>query len=455
MGVSDSYAEFIVNTKFDNIPEEVIAVAKEHILDTLGVALAGAVEQPSIIIKEFVRKCGGVPESSIIGAGSRSSAPNAALANGTMAHILDYDDILPGGHVSVVVLPAVLALGEKLHLSGKDTLSAYIIGFEVFTRLFGATSYQQYGKLHTTALFGHLAATAASAKALSLDAGQIKMAFGIATSEASGVYGNNFTMVKAFHAGNTCKNGVTAAMLAGAGYQSAENMIESQFGFLNTFVGEGNYNLVQATNNIGAPFMIHSPGISIKKYPSCYWIDNALDAVLGLIRERNLSYEQIESVEVEGAPDLPKRLRYSNPQDGLQAKFSMNYNMAAAILDGKVTRSTFEDNKIRDQKIQEAMKKIKVTIHPEWPEGEKRSHNPVTITCKDGKVYRRTVESAKGAPQNRLTWQELVEKFEDNAAEVLTVQQIKKVVSLVKNLQDIPNISQLMTMLTKNNHIKA
>ncbi len=449
MGVTDKFAEFIVKTNFKDIPKETIAIAKEHILDTIGTTLAGSAEPPGVIMREFLKEIGGTPESGVVGAGFRSSAPNAALANGTMAHVLDYDDVLPGGHISVVVLPAVLTLGDKLSLSGKDVLLAYIVGFEVFSRLFGASHYVQYGKLHATALFGHMGATAACAKELALNAEQIKMAFGIAASEVSGVAVNSGTMVKSFHAGNACKNGVIAAMLAKKGYRSADNIIEDKVGFLNVFVGQGNYDLGKMTRALGNPFMIYSPGISIKRYPCCYWNCQPLDAIFGLIHEHNITYEQVESIEVEGAPDLPKSLRYSDPKDGLQAKFSINFNLAVALLDRKIVRDTFRDTKVLNPRTQEAMKKVKVTVHPDWPESEGLRHTPVTIRLKGGRVYQRVADIPRGNPANRLSWQELVDKFMDNASVMLSTRQANRVVKLVKNLEDVADISQLMAILTK------
>ncbi len=449
MGTTDRFAEFIVNTRFADVPKETVAIAKGHFMDTLGTMLGGSVEAPPKLIEEFVKEIGGTREAGIIGAGFRTSAPNAALANGSRGHILDYDDAGLGGHISVCIVPATLALGEKLHLSGKDVLAAYIIGFEVFARIFSGSEYVQYGRLHSTAQFGHMGAAAAAAKELALSVQQVKMALGIVTSEVSGVHENSGTMVKSFHAGNAAKNGVVAAMLAKKGYCSADNIIESPEGFLNTFVGQGKYDLEKMTKNLGKPFMIYSPGSSIKKYPCCFMNHRALDAILSLMQEHDITYDQVKGVEAEVSPTVLKSLRFAEPKNGLQGKFSLNYNMASAILDRKIVRSTFTDSRVLEPRTKEALKKIKVTVHPEWPDVVEKSPYPVTITMKNGKVYRKNVDVPKGAPTNRLTWQELVDKFRDNASVVLSGRQTTRAVNLVKDIEDVKDIAQLMAILTK------
>lgn len=449
MGVTDKFAEFIANTSFEDIPKETIAIAKEHILDTLGTILAGSVEPPGMILKEFVKEIGGTPEAGVVGAGFRSSAPNAALANGTMGHVVDYDDYGLGGHVSVTVLPAALALGEKLHLSGKDILLSFVVGCEVFGRLTASSKYVQYGKLHSTALFGHMGAAAACAKELALDTHQVKMALGIVTSDIGGVHENNGSMVKSLHAGNASRNGVVAAMLAKKGYMSADNIIEAREGFLNTFVGEGSYDLRKMAQDLGNPFMVYSPGISIKKYPCCFMNHRFLDAILGMIHEHDVTYEQVESVEAECTPTVLKSLRFAEPERGLQGKFSLNYTLAAAILDGKIVRDTFGDSRVLEPRTKKALQKIKVTPHPEWPVSEDEAPAPVTIRLKDGRVYRRQVDILRGNPTFRLSWQELVDKFIDNASIVLSPKQRAGTVDLVRNLEDVEDIAQLMDVLAK------
>ena len=204
MGATEKIASFVVQTGIEDIPLNAVQAAQRAILDSVGVALAGSVSPQGRIMIRHVKENGGTPESSVLGGGFRTSAPDAALANGTLAHALDYDDTwLPLGHPTCTVLPVVLALGQKLKRPGKALLEAFILGMEIHGKVgFG------YGTppFHSTPIFGSMGSAAAAAKMLRLDLEQTRMALGIAGSGAGGLACNVGTMTKPLHAGNAARN---------------------------------------------------------------------------------------------------------------------------------------------------------------------------------------------------------------------------------------------------------
>ncbi len=227
MGVTERFARFVVDTSYEDIPPEAIRIAKEISLDCLGTTLAGYVDPVGKAITKIVRDLGGTPECTVIGAGFKTSSAQAALANGTMAHALDFDDMgLSMGHPSVPVLPVILALGEKMHLTGRDILTAHLIGFEVEGKL-GYGSQELYSRgWHSTGVLGVMGAAAAAAKMLKLNMEQTRMAFGIAASHAAAVKPNMGSMTKPLHAGNAARGGIMAALLAKEGYTAEPSIIE-------------------------------------------------------------------------------------------------------------------------------------------------------------------------------------------------------------------------------------
>ena len=290
-------------------------------LDCLGAALAGYSHPIGKIITDFVKESGGSPKATVIGAGFKTSPHEAALANGTMAHALDYDDysLVLAGHPSVSLLPSILAIGEDRGISGKKVLTAYIVGFEIESKLGAGVNFRHYELgWHATCTLGTLGAAAACSSILGLDIEKTRMALGIAASEASGLRQNFGTMTKPFHAGLSARNGVIAALLAEKGFTADKNILEAEFGFCNLFCGKGEYDSERITSNLGNPFAIFEPGISIKPYPSCGGTHTALDAMLYLAKENDINPSDVEEIGVDVPELLPRVLIHSNPKTGLE-----------------------------------------------------------------------------------------------------------------------------------------
>ena len=457
MGTTEQIARFVVETNYFSIPSEAIRLAKNAILDALGVTLAGSVEPAGKIIAEYVKELGGTPQSGVVGNSFKSSAPLAALANGTMAHALDYDDVLGimTGHPTVPVLPAVIALGEMYHSSGRIVLEAYIVGVEVEARIGSGIGPHHYAVgWHATATIGALGAATAAAKMLGLNVSETRIAMGIAASEAGGLRQNFGTMTKPFHAGNAAKNGIIAAMLARKGFTADENILENPYGFCPVLGGEGEYNLTMMTKNLGNPFAIINPGLDMKPYPCCRFIHRCIDAILNIYNENHPAVEDVIEVECRTSPRIPRIVIHHRPKTPLEGKFSMEYCMARGLLDGKIRMAQFTEEKVLDPRAQKLLQKVKY-VHPKGLTGE-RIPEEVTVKLRDGRQYTHQVLEPKGAPANPLTEEELVAKYKDCASLALPPDAVEHSLELLSNLEDIKDITELANLMTlKTGQVQA
>ncbi|MFC1864667.1 MmgE/PrpD family protein [Chloroflexota bacterium] len=449
MGTTEQIARFIVETRYAGIPAEAVRLAKDAILDGLGVTLAGSIETAGKIITQYVREVGGASQAGVIGGGFKTSAPQAALANGTMAHALDYDDVLwlMGGHPTVPVLPVVLALGEMYHCSGRDVLEAYIVGVEVEARIGSGIGSRHYAVgWHSTATLGTLGATAAAARMLGLSVPETRMALGIAASEAGGLRQNFGTMTKPFHAGNAARNGLVAAMLAQKGFTADENILENPFGFCFVLGGEGEYSLEMMTKSLGDPFAVVNPGLDMKPYPCCRITHRCIDAILHIIEEYHPAVAEVAGVECQTSLDSPQVLIHHQPRTALEGKFSMEYCMARALLDGEIQMAQFTEEKVLDPRAQELLQRVKY-VHAESVEG-RLLPEVVTVRLRDGRQHSHEVLIAKGAPENPLTTEELMAKYRDCACLVFPLEATERSLELVSHLEEIKDIAELADLLT-------
>src|SRR6266404_4324565 len=436
MGATEKIAGFIVDTKYEHIPRDAVEKAKRTALDCLGAALAGVSEPVSQTIAGYATKLGGPAEASVFGAGLKVSVSDAAIDNGRLQQAVDYDEkSVKIGHPSVMVLNAVLSLGEHLGASGQEILTAYILGLEVEGKLALHADFKlMQARLNHQTWYGSIGAAAACAKILRLDVAKTRMALAIAANFACGLSTNHGSMAGAMAAGNACRNGVTAALMALEGVTANPNIIEAKNGFYDTLVGSGHYDAERMSESLGKPFYIESPGIGLKKYPSCYHTHRALDGVFQLLGEHRLSDKDIAEVDVGTSERAMRVLAFTEPATPYQAKFSMPYCIAAAVVDRQVTLDTFTPRKFEDPNIVETKKKVHLSFPdvPIWPgladvgPDTEFVGNPVTIRTTDGRSYNARADLPRGDPALPLTDDELLSKYRDCARSQLRADDIER-----------------------------
>jgi 2-methylcitrate dehydratase PrpD len=448
MQPTERLAAFVVETDFETLPAEVVTAAKRAILDTLGVTVAGSVEKGSRILLDSLPATSGAGAATVFGTGLRTTPPEAALANGALGHALDFDDVSGDmrGHPSIPVLPAVLALAEVSEKGGDDALLAFVVGFEAECRLGRALGSSSYARgWHATSVLGVVGAAAACAKLLHLDVAQTRHAFGIATSIASGTRQNFGTMTKPLHAGLAARGGLEAARLAWLGFTGATDIFEAPMGFGPLFSPDGDWQ-PEGVGDPGEPWEIVTPGITVKKYPCCYMTHQALDATLAATERRARDREEVDSIEVRVATGSIPALLHHRPTTGLEGKFSMEYCVAAAVLDGSIGLQSFDDEWLRRPAAQDLLRRVEVV---ETPAGEVWSpaSTQVTVRMRDGCSLTAEVTRERGDPRDPLSWDELVAKYRECTGRVLPGEQVDRSLELITDFEKI-RIEELARMMS-------
>jgi 2-methylcitrate dehydratase PrpD len=450
MHVTAILAEFVAKSRFEDCPPAAVEAARRAIMDCLGVMLAGSTEPAARIVQAVAQVEGGTPLATIVGTGRRTGAVWAALANGTAAHALDFDDtnFAMMGHPSAPVLSAALAAGELGLATGQDLVHAFLLGFEVETTVAEIINPAHYEHgWHATCTLGTLGAAAAAARILGLDTAQTATALAVAASQSSGLKENFGTMTKPFHAGHAARSGVLAALLAREGWTASEQALEGPQGYLQVF-GAGRREL-GALDTLGKPWKITTTGVAVKPFPSCACTHSIIDGALELHRTHALRPSLIASVTIGVNQAVPRILIHSDPKSGLEAKFSGEFSAAAALVDGRVGIATFSDDKGRDPAVRSLMTRITMTVDPEIPGAlERHMWTRLTIRLTDGRTLSIGPREVPGHPGNPLTPVALQEKFSECAGLVLPPDRAGVLAEMLQRLDACPDLRSLTAILS-------
>jgi 2-methylcitrate dehydratase PrpD len=479
MSVLGELARFTEEVSYDSIPDTVRETAKVAILDTIGVALAAVREPIAAVLREYSMANGAEPvdpeeaisksrpagagaardrvlsRATVIGLGLRGPPAVVALLNGALAHALDFDDISDtmGGHPSVPMLPAALALAETTGASGKELISAYVAGYEVETKIAKGLNFMHYeAGWHPTSTLGVFGATAASSKLLKLDKDATERALAIACSMSAGIKGNFGSMMKPFQVGQAAQSGVVASQAASLGMTASPNAFEGRQGFAEVYNGPDNYDLRAIVETLADPWDLYEPGLVIKQYPCCGSTHPVVDAALALRSEHLISPEEIDSIEVWLHP---RRLRHTDrpdPRGGLESKFSVQYAAAIALAEGEVRLRHFADDALEDPMLRSLLGKITAKALPEERWGPEHFAGEAQIRMHDGKQYFRRVEKAKGrGTRLALSRQEVDAKFIDCATRALSPEQADRLLSQLRQLERAETIVGLSAQYSHPN----
>jgi 2-methylcitrate dehydratase PrpD len=454
MGATTEIGAWIAGASLDAMPDEVVERARAGVIDTIGVILAGANEPVSRIAAGLVAEDGGAPVASQLGTALRTTAESAAFLNGISGHALDYDDVSASltGHPSVVVVPAALAVAELVGADGAALLEAYVVGVEVMAKLGLAIGPAHYrAGWHATSTMGTLGAAAAASSVLGLDAERTAHSLAIAVSESSGSRRNFGTMTKPFHAGHAARCGVAAARLAARGMTGDLTAIEAPLGlFALLSFGQGRPEAIAPA--LGRPYDLASAGLSVKKYPCCFATHRAADAVLDLRAEHGLTDPgQIEFVRVTVPPGAVAPLIHDRPTTGLEAKFSMQYVLAAAILDGRVGLDAFDDDAVRRPEAQAFLPRVTVHEEPSIAAGAnpiEEGHVDVELRLRAGTTLARRVVHPRGSPADPMRPEDLAAKFRDCAEAALDPAQADEALARLLAVEREPDVRGLVAALT-------
>ena len=453
MSLTKRISEYIATTGLEDFPPEAIDAAKAAITDCLGCALAGSREPLADVLCDYVTGLGGTPSATVIGRGFKTTSLEAALVNGALSHALDYDDVtfITKTHPSAHLIPGALPLAEEVGASGAELLLSYLLGFEVACAVGDAISPAYFDDLgwHPTGPLGTIGAAATAASLLHLDPERTAMAISLAASQASGLRQNFGTMTKPFHAGAACRAGVNAAKLVQAGFTASGDALEGRFGFMRAFSGGSGYDPDRAAASLGSRCFMVESGIEIKKYPCCGSAHLALDATSQLLRQEAFGASDVDRIDVLVDFDPPRSLIHSRPTGGLEGKFSLQYCLAAEIIDGQIGLATFTDDQVMRGEAQELIPRIDMRRHPGF-EGQTswtEAHNRVEVHLKDGRVLTQRADRATTGALRGVTRDDVRVKFRDCAAVVLNDAAAGEALAMMDNLENVGPVGPLAELL--------
>lgn len=441
-------SDWVAALKYADLGADAVEAAKRSIADTVGVGLAGRGEP---VAHKALSICEGESgRSAIWGNSTRTTARNAAFVNGVMSHAHDFDDgngtIL--GHPSTSVVPALLAIADERTVSGEELITAYVAGVEVAAKVSKAITYEHNANgWHTTSTMGTLASAVAVAKLLGLDATGIRHALGIAASMACGVRQNFGTDTKPVHAGWASQNGVAAAKLAAAGIDASPTAIEGHEGFLHLYGDLDVAKLEDGIAGLGAPFDVTRN--NLKLYPNCAMVLPAQDIVIEAVARGELSASEVASIECAVSYQDLNIMRYRDPQTPMQAKFSIDYCLAVALLFGTVVLDDFTEDAIRRPAVREVMKKIDVSIHPDlstpalFEPAYKAGKAFIELRVKrtNGTEFVQRQSGYRGNWRHPASWNQLARKFSMCAAKALDTAATARVWTRLTGLNELKGVS--------------
>lgn len=449
MPLAQELAKRIHALRFEDLPTAAIHWSKVAILDTVGVMLAGSVQESAKILNRVVVPTAADGPCVVFGTRMRTNALDAALANGTAGHALDYDDsnYQMLGHPSVALLPALFAAAETTGASGRDFLLAYVVGFETVGRVgLGVAPYQYALGWHPTTTIGIFGAVAGCSVLLGLSESQTAGALGMAVSMAAGVKSNFGTMTKPLHVGLSSRNALLAVQLAREGFTASPEAFEHRQGFLSVFNGKGNYDISKILDRWASPLCILDLGVSQKRFPCCYACLAPIDGILNLTKQHGLTPEKVAKIECFVHPVRMPHIDVPDPQSDLDAKFSVHYCLARALVDGELTIEHFEGGSYKEPKVQAIMKRISLAA---YENDDNIMGSKIRVTTTGGQILNAAVGKAYGASyQHALPPEFIKEKFENCVSRVLPSLSTGKLYAALEALENLRDIKDLTALAT-------
>ncbi|MFC1914385.1 MmgE/PrpD family protein [Chloroflexota bacterium] len=448
-------AKCYAGLKYDDIPPEIVDVAKNSILDTLGVIVGGSGVTPGI--KELVgliTEAGGKEESGILGFGNRVPAWEAAFCNGAMAHCLDYDDMSDRceAHPSTSVVPAVMALAErKGNVAGKDLISAVVLGDDLVCRL-GLSTPNDH-TWHRTPLFGYLAAAMSCSKLLGFDEKQYVGALGTAFTQTATTMEVGFSMgsdLRGMYAGFSARGGVMAALMSSIGIAGPAQSLEGKAGFFNVYFG-GNYDRKTLLDGLGKKFETYD--IAFKVWPACRGTHAYIEAALLLQNEHNLRPENIAEV-LAHVKDFGESLftpleGRRRPTSVLDAKFSIPFSLAVALTKNRVAIQDLTPEGLKDTAVLAMAQKINYQRDPKIV-AMKGFPGQVDIKTKQGETFSKLIEFPRGNPENPTAKEDIEAKFKDCvsfSAKAVPRDNVEQVIEMINHLEEVTDSAEIMRLL--------
>lgn len=432
----------------DRLPPDVVTISREMMVNAAAVGLAGAAQQEGNTVTRLVQEMGGNGKCTIIGKGLRTSPVYAALVNGVLIHLLDFDDEIAGNNgarPASAVFPVVMAIGEMNGSPGKEVLEAFVAGCEIASKL--SNFLVQHDNAYARDTAHTVGAAVASARLLNLDMDRIKQAIRLTGSTAfqNGSY-QSAGPVRAYGQGRAAMSGVMAAMLVHQGFNPSPPGDQDPGGRHNWSPDLDPDSEAIILESLGSPFDVISPGVALKLYPCASPAHTVIDASLQLIQQYRVSVDQIAAVRVGVAATALEAMPFSTPLNGWEARYCISYIVASSLTHGHPLIDNFTDAAVQDTRVRTFMDRITVEA-TEAPSTSIPYPAAVAIALNDGRQLQHRAEFARGQPQLPLTSEELDAKFLYCSRYILPPDHIEEAVTRLRDLENIENSTGLFSVL--------
>ncbi len=412
MSLTEQMADFVTSTEFIDLPQQAVDMARRSLLDWIGSAIRGGTVEPARIALGVTRRGMAGDVATVLTTGERLSALGAAFANGAASHVIELDDLHQGStfHPAAPIIPAALAIAEREGASGQDLLRAIVLGYDVAIRIAEAVNPSHYRYWHPTGTCGVFGATAAAGVLVGLDREGLVQALGSAGTQASGLWQflADGAMSKSLHTAHAAHDGIISADLAAAGFTAARDILEGPRGFFIATAEQSDPTRI--TDRLGSHFKIVENGF--KRHACCGHTHTAIDAALE-VRDSfaDLDIAKIEIDTYRVALDITDQ---AEPHTPYQAKFSIQYAVAAGLLDGHAGLEEFTDEHIGDSSMQRLLSCTSAREDASFTHAYPASWaSRVRVTSNDGAVRESTVHHPKGMPANPMSDAEIEQKFHE------------------------------------------
>lgn len=441
--VTKQLVQNVMNTKMSDIPEEVKLHGKRSFYNWMGVAI-GAANHPSVdMVLGLKEDINSAEQVSIFGRPEKVDLLLGSLINGMSSHIFDYDDthLDTIHHPSGPVAPVVLALAEKMNISGEKALHAFILGCEVELRIANSVypSHYQLG-YHITSSTGVFGSAVAAGLLLDLTEEQMTWALGIAGTQSFGLREMFGTMTKPFHPGKAAQNGLMAALLAKKNFTSSTEVLEAKRGFANVLAPE--HDLSKVNVKWGEQWELLKN--AFKPYACGIVLHPSIDACIALGKQ--VAADQVERIELIVNPYVLELTGKPTPPTGLAGKFSIYHTGAIAFLEGDAGEEQYADEKVVDAKVVEFRSKI----HPKVDETMKEEEVMATAYLKDGSKVEHVVKNATGSIENPMTDKDLAKKFKKLTTSIIGNEQVEELTEVFYKMDQLDNLNELIKLTNPN-----
>ncbi|MBW2270819.1 MAG: MmgE/PrpD family protein [Deltaproteobacteria bacterium] len=450
-GLSQQVADWVVEAPYSDIPPETVEFTKGLLLKTVASMVSGSEEPLGRTVLEHARASGGVPEVGVVSGNFRSNVETASFANGVLAHATEMEDayFFPNREAVATcwIFPAILSLAEKLHSSGEEVIAAAVFSFEIASRLARAAPGMAFSLgINTATWFGVPAAAAAASRLLKMNPEQTRNAMAIAASQSAGLGRQIGTDAHTLESGHSCRAGVSSALLARAGATGVPDVLEGGPLLYGPVWESGTVDLHTISDGLGAPpFDIVK--VEFKKYPGCGYLHAPVDALVMLLEQEGVAFDEVEVVEIEVGIVAAKFCDRVFPETMAAARFSLSFALAEVLLRGRLDCSSFRDEKkLFDARFRDAQRRVKLIA----------SHDPavnpegcrVAVVKKNGQRFDRELVAFRGHPDNPLTLEETKRVLRPLFEPVIEEDRRIPIENMVLGLEGLQDIRPLMELLT-------